>query len=198
VQIFFPSKIGGCPAWMVPPEPTGVPGLTEDALVCQHCDHRLSFLLQAYTGGFFDGEDAFHRTIFVFCCASAECSKNNRGSYVALRSQLPRVRVRLLNSNALVCQRRAARFPICISRMAVGGLGRREVEAPKKHSSATFASACRPWLWVGAAGGGSAPKKHSAATSSRFVGFSMLIRVVPRPTRPREPGERALRSRSAG
>eukprot|EP00923_Selenidium_pygospionis_P041794 GHVN01072602.1.p1 GENE.GHVN01072602.1~~GHVN01072602.1.p1 ORF type:complete len:287 (+),score=21.71 GHVN01072602.1:55-861(+) len=85
---FFPSKIGGKPAWLVPQD---LPPSYE--LSCSHCKehsgrtHPLSFILQLYAprGDLVNRLDAFHRTIFVFACSS--CG----GNWVVYRSQLARV-----------------------------------------------------------------------------------------------------------
>eukprot|EP00923_Selenidium_pygospionis_P041788 GHVN01072594.1.p1 GENE.GHVN01072594.1~~GHVN01072594.1.p1 ORF type:complete len:412 (+),score=25.73 GHVN01072594.1:50-1237(+) len=84
---FFPSKIGGKPAWLVPLD---LPPSCE--LSCSHCEHSgrshpLSFILQLYAprGDLVNRLDAFHRTIFVFACSS--CG----GNWVVYRSQLARV-----------------------------------------------------------------------------------------------------------
>mmetsp|Transcript_1043 Transcript_1043/g.2033 ORF Transcript_1043/g.2033 Transcript_1043/m.2033 type:complete len:465 (-) Transcript_1043:39-1433(-) len=83
---YFPSKIGGKPAWLnlrnIPPAPK-----------CAKCGQILSFLIQVYAprseeqGG---GDETFHRTLFVFVCRKASCLAT-AGSVRVLRSQLPRV-----------------------------------------------------------------------------------------------------------
>lgn len=73
---YFPSKIGGSPAWLDPEL------LPSGDLTCDSCAKPLTFLAQIYSPG---GNDAaFHRTIYVFACRSCP------GSFRALRSQLPR------------------------------------------------------------------------------------------------------------
>ncbi|CDR94773.1 programmed cell death protein 2, putative [Babesia bigemina] len=77
---FFPSKIGGRPAWL---EPENLP--QEEAFVCPKCAGVMTFVLQLYAPD--DEEpsgDAFHRTIYLFACQP--CGTHWR----ALRSQLPR------------------------------------------------------------------------------------------------------------
>lgn len=72
---FFPSKIGGAPAWLNLAE---LPN--PDQLSCSKCNHQLKFLCQIYAP-VNEKSDCFHRTIFVFFCSSAECSNVNRGIY---------------------------------------------------------------------------------------------------------------------
>ncbi|CAF0813214.1 unnamed protein product [Brachionus calyciflorus] len=103
---FFPSKVGGKPAWL---DYSSVPmavgaGQINDAnnnksleLQCQSCKSQLVFLLQIYApiGGDDDKfaheaenlDDAFHRVIFVFLCSSKGCKSR---SFKVLRSQLKR------------------------------------------------------------------------------------------------------------
>ena len=80
---FFPSKIGGQPAWL---DPVHLP--SESRTRCATCGGALSFLLQLYAP--INGvDDAFHRTLFVFACSKEKCIRQNQG-VVVLRSQLPR------------------------------------------------------------------------------------------------------------
>ncbi|EER16055.1 programmed cell death 2, putative [Perkinsus marinus ATCC 50983] len=72
---YFPSKIGGSPAWLDPEL------LPAGDLTCDNCDQPLTFLAQVYSPG--ENDAAFHRTIYVFACRSCP------GSFRALRSQLP-------------------------------------------------------------------------------------------------------------
>ncbi|XP_076752195.1 zinc finger protein RP-8 [Xylocopa sonorina] len=82
---FFPSKVGGKPAWL---DLKNIPG--EKDLQCDYCKEPCIFLCQIYAP-YEDSEDAFHRTIFVFICKKAECSKlNENGNFKVFRSQLPR------------------------------------------------------------------------------------------------------------
>ena len=76
----------------MPPKKKGLPGFASDpnTLKCKRCEKPLSFLLQAYTGGYFEAEYAFHRTVFVFCCTTQQCYKDKYPTFKALRSQLPR------------------------------------------------------------------------------------------------------------
>lgn len=67
---YFPSKIGGFPAWL---HPMGIP---VDKNRCPHCAAPMTFLLQIYTGGpgrAFTQPGAFHRTLFLFTCRSSAC-----------------------------------------------------------------------------------------------------------------------------
>nr|BAN64236.1 programmed cell death protein 2, putative [Babesia bovis] len=77
---FFPSKLGGFPAWL---EPNNLP--SEDRLQCPACSGIMTFVLQLYAPD--DDEpsgDAFHRMLYLFACQP--CGTNWR----VLRSQLPR------------------------------------------------------------------------------------------------------------
>eukprot|EP00392_Amoebophrya_sp_AT5.2_P001457 g1459.t1 len=77
-RYFFPSKIGGKPAWLVPefyPTP--------DDLQCSRCGRRMKFLLQIYASREDVCATAFHRMLYVFTCGS--CTDQFR----AFRCQLP-------------------------------------------------------------------------------------------------------------
>ena len=84
---YFPSKIGGKPAWLsLKPIPS------TDQLLCTKCSSPLAFLMQVYSPRDRPQEDAFHRTLFVFVCVKPGCnSPNDSSSFVVFRSQLPRV-----------------------------------------------------------------------------------------------------------
>ena len=74
---FFPSKLGGRPAWLIPEK---FP--TECDLSCDACGKGLTFILQIYAP--VDEEpSAFHRTISIFFCPS--CGDQ----FKAFRAQLP-------------------------------------------------------------------------------------------------------------
>jgi len=77
---YFPSKIGGKPAWL---NLRDIP----EAPKCKECGDVLSFLLQVYAPR--QGEETFHRSIYLFCCTKASCLESNK-SVVAYRSQLKR------------------------------------------------------------------------------------------------------------
>lgn len=83
--VFFPSKVGGKPAWL---SQDNLPSL--DQLECPKCRKRMTFLLQVYAP--VDGkEECFHRTIYVFVCINSDCSeRNSNDSFKVFRSQLPR------------------------------------------------------------------------------------------------------------
>lgn len=80
---YFPSKVGGKPAWLhLRDIPNG------KRLSCRNCGEPCLFLLQVYAP-LDDIDCAFHRTLFVFVCVAADCvNKHDAGSFVALRSQL--------------------------------------------------------------------------------------------------------------
>ncbi|KAK1443220.1 pcdc2 programmed cell death protein 2 like protein [Babesia gibsoni] len=77
---FFPSKLGGFPAWL---EPQCLP--LESSLSCQRCSSVMTFVLQLYAP---DDEqpsgDSFHRTLYLFACQPCKTQ------WRAFRSQLPR------------------------------------------------------------------------------------------------------------
>lgn len=85
---FFPSKVGGRPAWL---NLQDIPN--SERLTCSKCKNLMVFLLQVYAPST-DGSDdvrCFHRTIFVFCCKNAKCHKlNSTGVFAVFRNQLPR------------------------------------------------------------------------------------------------------------
>ncbi|XP_063109913.1 programmed cell death protein 2 isoform X2 [Cavia porcellus] len=76
----FPSKVGGRPAWL---SGAGLPG--PGVLACPRCGRPLAFLLQVYAP--LPGRaDAFHRSLFLFCCREPPCCAGFR----VFRNQLPR------------------------------------------------------------------------------------------------------------
>ncbi|VEN52368.1 unnamed protein product [Callosobruchus maculatus] len=90
---FFPSKVGGKPAWV---NLDFVPGA--DQLQCRRCKDPLIFLLQLYAP--YD-ESAhipkdisgrnFHRSLFVFICKNPQCHVRNNSDHIKVfRSSLPR------------------------------------------------------------------------------------------------------------
>lgn len=82
---FFPSKLGGKPAWLVL---KNLPDST--TLKCKSCGKPTVFLLQIYAP--IEGnKECFHRTLFVFVCKDGCCYKqNSNNNVIILRSQLPR------------------------------------------------------------------------------------------------------------
>ncbi|XP_039562946.1 programmed cell death protein 2 isoform X2 [Passer montanus] len=83
---YFPSKVGGRPAWL---GEAGLPGPA--ALRCGQCQQPRAFLLQLYAP--LPGRpDAFHRSLFVFACRSPACYRlaGPSGPFRVFRSQLPR------------------------------------------------------------------------------------------------------------
>eukprot|EP00960_Hanusia_phi_P074320 768210-Hanusia_phi.AAC.3 len=85
---FFPSKVGGRPAWL---DPEHLPAAQQLRCGAEgsdgKCGRLLSFLLQIYAPVPGGPEHAFHRSIFIFFCPEC-CGKD--GSIRALRCQLPR------------------------------------------------------------------------------------------------------------
>lgn len=83
---FFPSKVGGKPAWL---DLKDIPD--DKAVECDYCSEPCIFLCQIYAP-YEDSHSAFHRTIFVFTCKNAECCRaNENGNVKVLRSQLEKV-----------------------------------------------------------------------------------------------------------
>ncbi|XP_028398834.1 programmed cell death protein 2-like [Dendronephthya gigantea] len=81
---FFPSKIGGKPAWLALSE-------LPSQILCKICEKPLVFLLQVYTPADDEKSPAYHRTVFVFCCRNGSCYKSNcNKSLKAFRCELPR------------------------------------------------------------------------------------------------------------
>jgi len=76
--IQFPSKIGKSPVWLIPED------LPE--LICEICSGELTFLLQVYCP--LDYEQSYHRTLYLFACASKNCEHTSK-SIKVLRAQLP-------------------------------------------------------------------------------------------------------------
>uniref|UniRef100_A0A7S3V5N7 Programmed cell death protein 2 C-terminal domain-containing protein n=1 Tax=Chaetoceros debilis TaxID=122233 RepID=A0A7S3V5N7_9STRA len=97
------GKIGGSPSWLNPEDlPKGAP------LRCKVCARRnaesgadiqegtlLRFIAQIYSPADSEtgNDNAFHRSLYVFCCPNKHCSsaENAHESVVVLRGQLPRL-----------------------------------------------------------------------------------------------------------
>nr|CAI5839134.1 unnamed protein product [Callosobruchus analis] len=90
---FFPSKVGGKPAWV---NLEFVPGAEQ--LECRKCKNPSIFLLQLYAP--YDEAPHipkdrsvrnFHRSLFVFICKNPECCvRNNSDNIKVFRNSLPR------------------------------------------------------------------------------------------------------------
>ncbi|GAB0090234.1 programmed cell death protein 2 [Sergentomyia squamirostris] len=81
---YFPSKVGGRPAWL---DLENLPDPEE--LRCASCNEPCIFLCQMYAS--LDDPDTFHRSIYVFMCKKPACCQVNRSdNFVVFRSQLPR------------------------------------------------------------------------------------------------------------
>ncbi|KAG6451816.1 hypothetical protein O3G_MSEX007355 [Manduca sexta] len=82
---FFPSKIGGKPAWLNLkdlPKP--------EEVSCKKCQEPLVFLCQVYAP-YEESDDCFHRTLFVFVCRNGGCcGTNTADNFLVMRCQLPR------------------------------------------------------------------------------------------------------------
>lgn len=85
---FFPSKVGGKPAWL---ELKNIPGKND--LECEYCNDACVFLCQIYAP-YEEDAKAFHRTIYVFICKNVDCCRpNQNGNLKVFRSQLSRVNI---------------------------------------------------------------------------------------------------------
>ncbi|KAK6641977.1 hypothetical protein RUM44_013700 [Polyplax serrata] len=81
---FFPSKVGGKPAWL------DLKNISID-VNCGVCSNPCIFLCQLYAP-LDDQENAFHRTIFVFVCTNPNCCETNKcENFKVFRCQLPEV-----------------------------------------------------------------------------------------------------------
>ncbi|KAI9309178.1 programmed cell death protein 2 [Cunninghamella echinulata] len=81
----FPSKSGGKPAWLNPEKILSINDVT-----CGLCEQPMVLLVQLYTPEDFPPE-AFHRTVYVFCCKNGTCVKQDwKKCFKVYRSQLPR------------------------------------------------------------------------------------------------------------
>ncbi|GAB5593480.1 hypothetical protein Unana1_08380 [Umbelopsis nana] len=80
----FPSKSGGLPIWLNPEH-------ILKEVTCQVCERPMVLLVQLYTPEDHPSE-AYHRTVYVFCCKDGACHKKNwRKCFKVYRSQLARV-----------------------------------------------------------------------------------------------------------
>ena len=78
-SLFFPSKVGGKPAWL---DQTNLPSPSQ--LSCNNCSKPTVFLLQVYA----PIEDGRHRTLFLFMCRDPQCHQKNTRCFKMLRCQL--------------------------------------------------------------------------------------------------------------
>ena len=81
---YFPSKVGGRPAWL------DLKNINVD-VSCTICSDPCLFLCQIYAP--IDSQpSAYHRTIFVFVCKNPNCCKSNsNNNFKVFRCQLPLV-----------------------------------------------------------------------------------------------------------
>lgn len=81
---FFPSKVGGKPAWL---DLYDVPS----KILCGNCKKPCIFLCQIYAP-FEEMECCFHRTVFIFFCKDpACCTSNVNNNFIVYRCQLGRI-----------------------------------------------------------------------------------------------------------
>lgn len=81
---YFPSKIGGKPAWL---NPRDLPSTS--VLCCESCSKPMRFLTQLYAP-LRSMDNCFHRSLFLFVCEDSLCL-SKPGSAVCVRTQLPLV-----------------------------------------------------------------------------------------------------------
>ncbi|XP_022083186.1 programmed cell death protein 2-like [Acanthaster planci] len=82
---FFPSKVGGKPAWLSMKD---IPN--SDNLKCRNCGIVCIFLMQVYCP-ISELDTCFHRTVFIFCCRDPACHTHaSNSAFLVFRSQLPR------------------------------------------------------------------------------------------------------------
>ena len=80
---FFPSKIGGKPAWL---NLRDLP--KKEQIACDYCKDPCIFLCQVYAP-YEEDNKAFHRTLYLFICKNLDCCKTNKsGNLKVFRSQL--------------------------------------------------------------------------------------------------------------
>ncbi|KAL5288876.1 PDCD2 family protein [Megaselia abdita] len=80
---YFPSKIGGKPAWL---ELKSLPKFKQ--LQCESCKEPKTFLCQVYAPDE-DNPECFHRTVYVFVCRNPDCNiPNSSQNFAVFRSQL--------------------------------------------------------------------------------------------------------------
>ena len=75
--LFFPSKLGGRPAWL---RWDSLPA--SDILKCGNCEKQRVLLCQIYVPHELSADSnetskLTHRTIYLFCCRNGPCSKSN-------------------------------------------------------------------------------------------------------------------------
>lgn len=84
-NVYFPSKIGGKPAWL---DLDKIPSI--DDLKCKKCGGPQSFLCQIYAP-IEQKPECFHRTLYIFICREPNCQvPNSAENFSTFRSQLPR------------------------------------------------------------------------------------------------------------
>eukprot|EP00004_Rigifila_ramosa_P011315 TRINITY_DN2403_c1_g1_i1.p2 TRINITY_DN2403_c1_g1~~TRINITY_DN2403_c1_g1_i1.p2 ORF type:complete len:286 (+),score=48.98 TRINITY_DN2403_c1_g1_i1:43-858(+) len=83
-SMYFPSKAGGCPAWL---DPVHLP--SSESLLCPKCRTPMTFMLQLYSP-IEEHPETFHRMLYVFVCADGSCNSDGTAGWKVLRCQLPR------------------------------------------------------------------------------------------------------------
>lgn len=81
---FFPSKVGGKPAWL---DLVRLPSV--ETLSCRKCGKPLIHLLQIQSSSSSSGNQEHHRTLFLFLCAAYKChSPGDTSCFMALRCEM--------------------------------------------------------------------------------------------------------------
>lgn len=109
---FFPSKVGGKPAWL---DLSRVPSV--ETLSCSKCGKPLIHLLQIQSSSS-SGDQEHHRTFFLFLCPDSKChSPGDASSFMALRCEKKSVseshntsdnkEAHLISTNSSACDNRS-------------------------------------------------------------------------------------------
>ncbi|CAJ1930463.1 unnamed protein product [Cylindrotheca closterium] len=77
------GQIGGRPSWLQPKD------IPRSGMTCEGCSEPLVFVCQLYAPADEVTPEAFHRSLYLFACASKECAKTCEGTVKVLRTQLP-------------------------------------------------------------------------------------------------------------
>ncbi|KAF2357710.1 Zinc finger MYND-type [Trinorchestia longiramus] len=86
---FFPSKVGGQPAWLALDNIPSVQRLSYDYLL--NLEHQYFVILERVYSLNLEHGYSFHRTIFLFVCRDGRCCQPNSSKGIkAFRCQLPR------------------------------------------------------------------------------------------------------------
>ncbi|KAL3942447.1 MAG: hypothetical protein SGBAC_003370 [Bacillariaceae sp.] len=82
-QAWDGGQIGGRPSWLQPKD------IPLSGMQCAVCSKTLVFVCQIYAPVDEVTPEAFHRSLYLFACASKECANKPEGTVKVLRAQLP-------------------------------------------------------------------------------------------------------------